>query len=192
MLEVAAAAGTQPAIDWRRGDVAALPLPDGAFDVAFCQQGLQFFPERAAALGELRRVLAPAGRVAIAVWRTIEHNPAFMVLTEALERHAGADAADVLRSPFAAGDPEPLRDLLSGAGFRDPHLAIGILAVRFPSVEEFLRQEAAASPLAEHVEKLDASSLAGLLDDLRVVLGPHRDDGGVAFPMQTWLIMARR
>ena len=30
MLEVAAAAGTQPAIDWRRGDVAALPLPDGA------------------------------------------------------------------------------------------------------------------------------------------------------------------
>jgi SAM-dependent methyltransferase len=190
MLEVAA--GTQPAIDWRRGDVAALPLPDAAFDVALCQQGLQFFPDRAAALGELRRVLAPGGRVAIAVWRSIEHNPAFVVLTEALERHVGADPADLLRSPFAAGDPEQLRALLCGAGFRAPHLAIGIMAVRFPSVEEFLRQEAAASPLAEHVEKLDPSSLEGLLDDLRMVLGPHRDDSGISFPMQTWLITARR
>jgi transposase len=67
-----------------------------------------------------------------------------------------------------------------------------MMAVRFPSVEEFLRQEAAASPEAEHVEKLDASSLEGLLDNLRMVLGPHRDDSGVAFPMQTWLITARR
>jgi SAM-dependent methyltransferase len=171
--------------------VAALPLPNAAFDVALCQQGLQFFPDRAAAVGELRRVLAPSGRVAIAVWRRIEHNPAFVVLTEALERHLGVDPADLLRAPFAAGDPEQLRALLGGAGFRDPHLAIGIIAVRFPSVEEFLRQEAAASPLAEHMELLDASSLEGLLDDLRMVLGPHRDDSGVAFPMQTWLVTAR-
>jgi SAM-dependent methyltransferase len=194
MLEVAAtvAAGTQPAIDWRRGDATALPLPDGAVDVVLCQQGLQFFPDPAAAVGELRRVLAPAGRAAIAVWRFIEHNPAFVVLTEALERHLGTGPADLLRSPFAAGDPEPLRALLGGAGFRDPHLAIGILAARFPSVEEFLRQEAAASPLAEHVETLDASRLEGLLDDLRTALGPYRDDRGVAFPMQTWLVTARR
>jgi SAM-dependent methyltransferase len=59
----------------------AMPLPDATFDVALCQQGLQFFPDRSAALGELRRVLAPGGRVAIAVWRFIEHNPAFVVLT---------------------------------------------------------------------------------------------------------------
>jgi len=53
-------------IDWRIGDAAALPFEDGGFDVVLCQQGLQFFPDRIQALGEMRRVLqhellCPAG-----------------------------------------------------------------------------------------------------------------------------------
>ena len=48
-----------PAIDWRQGDVEALPVADGAFDLVACQQGLQFFGHRAAALAEMRRALAP-------------------------------------------------------------------------------------------------------------------------------------
>jgi SAM-dependent methyltransferase len=47
MLEVAraAAAEVRPVIDWRAGDAADLPFPDGVFEVVLCQQGLQFFPE---------------------------------------------------------------------------------------------------------------------------------------------------
>ena len=37
-------------------------LPDAAFDVVLCQQGVQFFPDRPAALREMRRVLVPGGR----------------------------------------------------------------------------------------------------------------------------------
>jgi SAM-dependent methyltransferase len=42
MLEVARAAAIEvgPPIDWRAGDAARLPFPDGVFDVVTCQQGL--------------------------------------------------------------------------------------------------------------------------------------------------------
>ena len=58
-------------IDYAQADAAALPFDADDFDVALCQQGLQFFPERAAALAEMRRVLKPGGRVAVATWKDI-------------------------------------------------------------------------------------------------------------------------
>jgi len=62
-------------IDWREGSAMSLPLPDASTDLALCQHGMQFFSDRGAALGEMRRVLAPGGRAAICVWRSLEHNP---------------------------------------------------------------------------------------------------------------------
>jgi hypothetical protein len=97
-----------------------------------------------------------------------------------------------MHSPFTAGDRDQLRALLLGAGFGDPRILIGVIAVRFASVEEFLRQEAASSPLAGPVEALDGRRRDALLDDLRQALRPHADDGGIVFPMQTWLVTARR
>ena len=47
------------------GDAIAIPLPSGAFDLVLCQQGLQFFSNRAAAAREMRRVVADGGRVIV-------------------------------------------------------------------------------------------------------------------------------
>lgn len=69
MLAVArrVAATVRPAIDWRLATATDTGLPDAAFDVGFCEQGLQFFDDRQAALRELHRVVRPGGRVAISV-----------------------------------------------------------------------------------------------------------------------------
>jgi ubiquinone/menaquinone biosynthesis C-methylase UbiE len=61
------------AIEWREGDVSALPFSDASFDLVCCQQGFQFFPDRLAALREMSRVLVSGGRLALNVWRSIEH-----------------------------------------------------------------------------------------------------------------------
>ena len=47
------------AIDYHEGKADALPFPDAAFDLALCQQGLQLFPDRAAAVREMGRVPPP-------------------------------------------------------------------------------------------------------------------------------------
>lgn len=50
---------------FHHGDAEALPLPDAAFDAAICECALCTFPDKATAAHEMRRVLRPAGRVAI-------------------------------------------------------------------------------------------------------------------------------
>jgi SAM-dependent methyltransferase len=192
MLDVArAAAAGGPPIRWHAGDAAGLPVPDGAFDVVLCQQGVQFFPDPAAALREMRRVLAPGGRVAVSVWRDIRHCPGFGAMADALERHAGADVAAIMRAPFAFGGAERLRGLLAGAGFTGARVRIDIGAVRPPSAEEFLRRQAAASPLAGPVGALDDDRLAAVIRDLDDRLREHTDDDGVAFPMEATVATAR-
>lgn len=191
MLAVArsvAAATRQPGTDWRVADAGALTFPDASFDLAFCQQGLQFFPDPAAALGELRRVLVPGGRLALAIWRAIEHHAPFAALARVLDEYAGAGAA--LCAPFAGPSGDELRAMLDRAGFSNIRLRIGFITVRFPSVAEFFLHEAQATPAAAAVQAMGADARAGLLADLARELAPVADDDGITFPMQTWYATA--
>jgi SAM-dependent methyltransferase len=192
MLQVAeaASAGISPPIRWRAGDAAALPFPDGAFDVVFCQQGVQFFPDPAAVVRELRRVLVPRGRLALSVWRPIRHSPGYLTMAAALERHAGADVAAIMRAPFSFGDADPLRELVTGVGFGDVGIRIGVGDVQFPSPEEFLRRQAAGSPLAGPLQALGMDRRAALLGDLNETLRAHTDDDRVVFPMEALILAA--
>ncbi len=71
-------------IEWVHGNASKLPFPDGSFDAVLCQQGLQYFPDRPAAMREMARVLAPGGRLAIAVWGALERQPFYVALTDGL------------------------------------------------------------------------------------------------------------
>ena len=55
MLEAACSAAKAEGVfaEWKEGSAVKLPLADATFDVAFCQQGLQFFPDRPTALREM-------------------------------------------------------------------------------------------------------------------------------------------
>ena len=103
MLKIAAANALEAgaAIEWREGDAADLPCNDEEFDVVLCQQGLQFIPNKAAALSEMQRVLKPGGLVGLCVWRGIEHSPCHSAISAALEVHAGADIARRFEAPFS-------------------------------------------------------------------------------------------
>jgi ubiquinone/menaquinone biosynthesis C-methylase UbiE len=141
MLGVARA--TAPAIDWREGDAAALPVKDEQFDIVCCHQGLQFIPDKGAAVRAMRRVLAtkrPGASVAIGVWRSLEDNSLFHDLGQVAEQLVGpiADA----RHSF--GDARALRKLLEDAGFREVVVASPELDVTFQDGIALARLNAAA------------------------------------------------
>jgi ubiquinone/menaquinone biosynthesis C-methylase UbiE len=194
MLGVArkASSDVRPAIEWQQGDAADMPFPDQAFDVVFCQPGLQFFPDRPAALGEMHRVLVPNGRLALSVLRSTEHNPGYRLLAEALERHVGQDAGAMMRSPFSSLSADELRDLITGAGFREVRIFLGIGPVRYPSAEEFVRWEGASSPLAGPIGALRDDVRTALIQDVGEALRTYTDDNGIVFPTETYLTVARR
>ncbi len=59
---------TGAAVDWHVGDVAALPLGDDAFDAVTSAFGVVYAADMRPATQELRRVLRPGGRLALATW----------------------------------------------------------------------------------------------------------------------------
>ena len=103
MLDIAKAKappGGAP-IEYLNSPAAPLPAAAGAFDAVLCQQGLQFFPDRPAALREMRRVLKPGGRAAIAVWAELERNQIFASFHAALRDRAPAALAELIIAPFS-------------------------------------------------------------------------------------------
>jgi SAM-dependent methyltransferase len=197
MLAVAAStvASQAPAgapITWREASATAMSLPDGSFDVVYCQLGLQFFPDRAAALREMHRVLAPGGRLGLMVWRGIEHSPGFGIFAAALARHVSGEAAGIMRAPFALRDAEKLRGLIGAAGFRDIALRPVQGTVRFPSAARFAQEQVAGSPLAGHVAKVSDEARGALAREIGDALRPYLAGGSVAFPFEAHLASARK
>lgn len=190
MLVVARQAA--PGIEWHVAGADALPQPDSSYDVVCCQQALQFFPDRLAGLREMYRVLVPGGRVALAMWRRPEQNPAFLTFINSLERVAGAEAAGIMRRPFAGPTAEDLRAVLTDAGFEDISLRIAIIEARFASPEQFLREQVESSPLSGPIGALDPDRTNALIDEVNHALEPYVDDVGVIYPLQTWLLSAQR
>lgn len=184
--------GTHPTIAFHEGAAEALPVEDDAVDAVLCQQVLQFLPDRVVALREMRRVAAPeTGRVAVGVLRSLDQHPVYAILVDALDRHAGAEAAAMMASPFRLDDGELLRREAEEAGLRDVSVHLSIGHERFPSVADMVRQEAASSPLAGALADLDDHRWETLVVDLEGALAPWCDDAGITFHNETHLVVGR-
>ena len=194
MLRVAetVSANAHPAIEWREGNAADLPFPAAAFDVVFCEQALQFFSDPVKALREMRRVLARGARAAVSVCRPLTYSSVYVTMASALEQHVGPEAGAMMRSPFSTWSVDQVRNLFTEAGFRDVHVTIEVCSIRYPSVEEFVRREAASSPLAGPIGALNAQVRKDLIRDLQIALSGHVDDEGLVCPIETYVALGQR
>jgi SAM-dependent methyltransferase len=192
MLAVAAArSGDQ--VRWQQADAQELPFPDRSFDRVICQLGLQYFPDRRAAVRQMHRVLRPGGRVTLMVWRDVSHSPGFAALVNALETNVGPEAAAVMRTPFVFGDdPAPLIDLLQDASFADAATQAASGVVRFDSVQAFIRYQSAGSPLAAHIDLRDEALIARIADAVTTDLDCPSAEAPVEFAIEAHLARASK
>ena len=124
MLDHAAAIGTTRPVEWRRADAMQLPFADETFDAVACQFGWMFFPDRAQAFAEARRVLAPGGVLIFSVWDRIEDNEFADVVTDALASLIPHDPPRFLaRTPHGYHDRHAVeRDLAAGGFTKRAHI----------------------------------------------------------------------
>lgn len=116
--------GTVRPVTWGQADVRSLPYADASFDVVVCQFGAMFFPDRAAAYREIRRVLRPGGTFLFNVWSPIEDNEFADVITRALSTLYPADPPRFLaRTPHGHGSPGEIEADVATAGFERCDLA---------------------------------------------------------------------
>jgi ubiquinone/menaquinone biosynthesis C-methylase UbiE len=186
MLAVARALPPPPGatITWVECSAGAMDLAEALFDVVLCQQGLQFFPDRPAALREMHRVLVPGGRVVLSVWEKAV-DPYGRALWEAVERHVGPEAVMRLRASRLVPEPEELSQLLVDAGFREVHIRASRMTKRLPALETLVLRHLAATPVAEAVAALHEEARAALARDVRIALQPFADGDGVVVPDAT-------
>ena len=175
-------------VEWRQGDVVALPFPDASFDLAFCQQGLQFFPDKLAALKELRRVLAPGGSMILTVWSEISEIAAAQSV--ALAKYVSAEAAKSSLAPFSFRDYDDIKALMVEAGFQAIQLETLVVERRMGPAEESIPRGIAATPYSNDVAKLDRATRDALVREIGEALQKYRVDDGFAIPQPTHLIRA--
>lgn len=182
---------------WHQSSAVALDLPDATFDLALCQQGFQFFPDRGAAARELRRVLADDGRAVLSVWQGVEHHPLLAASTAAVAEHLGVPATQ-LDTPFSFGDAGELRRLLTGAGFRAVDIIATSMDAHFPSADTFMAMTttAAAAVLPAYAQVVAEATARAALIEVAVtatgeILERYRDGDGVTFPWSAHIAVAR-
>jgi ubiquinone/menaquinone biosynthesis C-methylase UbiE len=151
-------------IEWYEASAESMPLADAAFDVVLCQMGLQFVSGKLAALREMRRVLDTNGRVYVTV--PGPKPPLFAVMTDALARHIGPQAASFGDLVFSMSDPDELGELMRSAGFRDVAVRAKTKSLRLPAPADFLWQYLYSTPLAEAVAKTGETKRCALERDV--------------------------
>jgi SAM-dependent methyltransferase len=185
---LAVAARLAPGIEWRQGIAESLPWPDQSFDAVLSQFGLMFFTDRDRALREMRRVLAPGGRMAVAVWDSLENTPAYAAEVALLERIAGVPAADALRAPFVLGNPAELMALFAGAGVASVSIATHRGTARFPDVRSMLEADLRGwLPIMGVV--LSEAQIGQILEAGEQVLAPYvTHEGAVVFEISAHIV----
>lgn len=191
--------GTSAPIEWREGDATALDLPSGAYDVLVCQQGLQYFADRAAGTAEMRRVLRSGGRAVVAVWRGLDAHPLFVALADAEEPHLAALGVDISRdelvAPFSLGDADELIDLFRRDGFTDVDVVDHTVEARFTDADRFVERMEFAYAAVVPEFRTDPAAFASYLDAVsratETVVAEHRVGDHVVVPMHTHIAIAR-
>lgn len=191
MLAVARSLPPLPgaSVTWVEGDAGAMDFPDASFDVILCQQGLQFFPHKDAALREMHRVLVPGGRVLLSVWKSA--GPYNVAVAEALERHAGVETATKYRASRMVPNAEELHRLLVDARFRAVHIRPSAMTIRLPSLKSFVLGHLSGGTVAGAVAALSEDQRAALAKQVKLALQPYADGDGVAVPDEIHIAMAR-
>jgi ubiquinone/menaquinone biosynthesis C-methylase UbiE len=184
---LAVARSVDQTIDWRQGNATSLPVDaTEQFTVLTCHQGLQFMADKAAAVREMRRVLAPSGRLAIATWCSLENLPRMRGFNEIVERHVGR----IVDFRHSFGDANALKRLLVETEFSD--IQVGTLAhdVQFADGLLFARLNAMAaigmSDKGKALSEAQRAELAGqIADESQEMVARATRNGMFVLPLTT-------
>lgn len=193
MLEVAAERLRSDRVRYQAADAQDLPFDDQCFDLVVCQFGVMFYPDKLGANREAFRVLRPGGRYLLAIWDTLDKNPASKAIQDAVAAEFPDDPpAFLARVPFGYADMEIVTADLMAAGFDDLEFETIAHRSRAPSALDAATGMCQGSPLRSEIEARDHSALERVTEAAAKAL--HRFEGSSGFdaPMSAHLVTATK
>ncbi len=178
-------------IKWRQADALALPFENAVFDLVCCQFGAMFFPDRAAAYREARRVLKPGGHFLFNVWDRIEENVFADDVTNALARIFPDDPPRFLaRTPHGYYDTALIRSELEDAGFSRVVIETKAEQSRASSPRLPALAYCQGTVLRSEIEARDPGKLQAAIDYAASAIAGRHGDGEVAAKIQAHVTVA--
>jgi SAM-dependent methyltransferase len=181
-------------------DVQACKL-DGGFDYAFSRFGTMFFANPVIALRNVRRALAPGGRLSMVVWRRKLDNEwlhrAERVVERFLTRPETTDEPTCGPGPFSMASADRTTDVLVRAGFEDISLHRCDIEIAIGAdLEEAVEFVMALGPAGELIrlagmeaEDRRSTIAAALHEALAEFRSP--DGSAIRAPASSWVVGAR-
>ncbi|HUL96448.1 MAG TPA: class I SAM-dependent methyltransferase [Usitatibacter sp.] len=194
MLGEARRVGTARPVQWKAVDAMSLPFDEGAFDLVVCQFGVMFFPDKAKAFAEARRVLRPGGTFLFDVWDRIAENEFADVVTRALAALFPNDAPVFMaRTPHGYFDAATIvRDLAAGGFTAKPEVTTMAARSRTASARNAAIAYIQGTPLRNEIESRDATRLAEATDVSARALAQYFGSGAVDGKMQALIVAVAR
>lgn len=194
MLDLASGVGTTRPVKWRQADAMQLPFDDATFDAVVCQFGVMFFPDKAKAFSEARRVLKPGGVFMFNVWDRIEENEFADTVSTAMASFFPANPPRFMaRTPHGYHNLTAIEQDLKQGGFATPP-HINTVAARSQAASARIPAIAfcKGTPLRNEIEARDKSSLAEATDVAEQAIAQRFGRGSVDGKIQAHVVTIER
>jgi SAM-dependent methyltransferase len=179
----------------QHGDAVTYDLPSASFDRAVSRLGVMFFEDPHAAFANICSAVRPGGRLAFACWKDVSENEHMMVPLRVALEHIPTPAmgdADAL-SPFSLADPDGVRNLLEGAGWRDVDLQPYEEGMWWgPDAADVVQFIAGAGRTKVVLANVDEAIALRAAEALQDALQAHKTPEGVFLGGAYWIVTARR
>jgi ubiquinone/menaquinone biosynthesis C-methylase UbiE len=167
-------------IEFRRLELEWIDLPTASVDAALCRWGIMLIADREAAAREIRRVVAPGGRAALAVWDVPERNPWATMPARAMIELGQIEPPD----PDAPGmfrlAPAPrLQELLESAGFVEVAVEPVAIERAYDAIEDYIEETLDLSGmLREALQGMAEAEREAVLEKIRSLAAPFTAEDG--------------
>jgi ubiquinone/menaquinone biosynthesis C-methylase UbiE len=181
-------------VEHRELDAENMNLEDDSVDGVVCRWGYMLMADPAAALKETRRVLREGGPLAFAVWSGPQRNPWAAVPGMTLVQRGHMPPPEPgMPGIFAMGEPDRIRELVTGAGFGEPALEEIEFEFRYADFDDLWDTLVRISgPLARAINSLPDDEREATREAIRENLATFRDgDGSYSAPAVSWGVLAR-
>jgi ubiquinone/menaquinone biosynthesis C-methylase UbiE len=188
VLGFAAARLTSARVSFQAADAQDLPFAEHSFDLALCQFGVMFMPDKVRANREAQRVINPDGAYLLVTFDRLELNPVPQAAGQAVAELFQDDPPRYMeQGPFSYTEPGLIEADLRAAGFTEIELDTVALSTTV-NASEAAYGLVLGSPFRSEIERRDPAALDRALDAVTEALG--RWDGGAA-PMSAHVVTAR-
>ena len=188
MLELARSRAREQRIEnveFKQLSLEWIDLSAASVDAILCRWGVMLVLDPAAAASEMRRVLRPGGRLAVAVWDAPERNPWATIPGRALIELGLAEPPDP-NSPgmFSLDSHDKLRGLLESAGFLDVLVHEVDLDRSYSGADEFLSETLDFSRMfADSWERMSTEERSAASEKIAAEVAKfQRQDGSFTLP----------